>query len=254
MPATARLLQKLCSAANSELHQGKGGVLSQIVTSCIPGTVQQQQSSCNQLDDWAHSSRRFQHFLSREEQELLQSAAQYSSRNTALELSASSSNRSNSRGDLSEASRPVSSHPISASCDVPADHVLHDLYRNRQKHMETTGSNTALYKLPSRIDAGSVTADEFARKCSAEDHVLSRFYEEGVHGGLGRRFRRKVPLFQVGVVAIGALHRVSCKAGLHNHRRCGSWVVAGVQVVAQRQVPLLHVAVELCRETMTGCV
>lgn len=199
MPATARLLQKFCSAANSDLHQGKGGVLSQIVTKCLPATVQQQQSSCGQqltqLGDWAHSSRRFQHFLSREEQALLRSAAQFSSKSSASGLPGSSSGSSSSRGDLSD---PSSSHPISPSCDVPADHVLHELYRNRQKHMETTGSNTALYKMPSRIDAGTVTADEFARKCSAEDHVLSRFYEEGVHGGLGRRFRRKVPLFQVG--------------------------------------------------------
>jgi hypothetical protein len=27
--------------------------------------------------------------------------------------------------------------------------------------------------------------------------VLSTFYQEGMHGGLGRKFRRKVPLFQV---------------------------------------------------------
>jgi hypothetical protein len=27
--------------------------------------------------------------------------------------------------------------------------------------------------------------------------VLTSFYQEGMHGGLGRRFRRKIPLFDV---------------------------------------------------------
>lgn len=199
MPAT-RLLQKLCSAANTELHQGKGGVLSQLVTKCFPSNVQQQSSGVQQLyesGDWAHSNKRHQHFLSKEEQDLLRSAAHFTSSSSSYDdpSHTSTSSSSSSPGGPTAGSR----RPITPSCDVPPDHLLHELYRNRQQPIVTTGSNTALYKLPSRIENGSVTAEEFQRSCSSEDHVLSRFYEEGVHGGLGRRFRRKVPLFQVGV-------------------------------------------------------
>lgn len=187
------------------------------MTRCIP--VQQQQCSAGRLhlspsgDGAHHSSRRQQSSflgLSKQEQELLRSASAQSSSSHAADSSlpgsSSTSSTSSSRrissspspSSSSSSSGPSNSQTISASCDVPRDHVLHELYHARQQTIETSGSNTALYKLPSRISAGSVSAEEFARSCSAEDHVLSRFYEEGVHGGLGRRFRRKVPLFQVG--------------------------------------------------------
>eukprot|EP00775_Hariotina_reticulata_P005093 gene5093-5334_t len=40
---------------------------------------------------------------------------------------------------------------------------------------------------------GSCSPDDFKQ----EGQVLSSFYQEGIHGGLGLRFRRKVPMFQV---------------------------------------------------------
>jgi hypothetical protein len=252
----SRLLQQFWTAAaasSSELQQG--GVLSQIVTRCIP--VQQQQCSATGMllspaGDGAHRSSRRQQSsflgLSKEEQELLRTAAsQFSSSHAADSTSSTSSSRrissspgsqgssSNSSSNDSASASSSSSQTISASCDVPREHVLHELYHARQQTIETSGSNTALYKLPSRISDGSVSPDEFARSCSAEDHVLSRFYEEGVHGGLGRRFRRKVPLFQVcwdrGVV--------SCDKG------CGAvGVVAGGSRGLQAAVGIEHTAAQ----------
>jgi hypothetical protein len=52
----------------------------------------------------------------------------------------------------------------------------------------------ARWKIPSgHISGGSMRPDEFREP----GQVLSTFYQEGMHGGLGRKFRRKVPLFQV---------------------------------------------------------
>jgi hypothetical protein len=39
--------------------------------------------------------------------------------------------------------------------------------------------------------------------CAAAAAVVCDYAEEGVHGGLGRRFRRKVPLFQVRSCSFG---------------------------------------------------
>lgn len=187
MPQARILLSKLSLAASCELQQGKGSLLSQIVAKCLPSSPQQQQqcssTSLQLATAWcAHgSSRRAKHSLSQAEEELLRSAAHYSS-------SSSSGGASGSHAGSS-----AGSSQITPSCDVPREHPLHDLYRTRRQHVETAGSNTALYKLPSRISSGTITPEEFLN----EEHVLSRFYEEGVHGGLGRRFRRKVPLFQV---------------------------------------------------------
>lgn len=176
--------------------------MSQIVSKCYPSSSRvQQQPQCSVLHqltrgplsdtDWAHS-RRFQHSLSTEEQDLLRHAARFSSSSSALNPAASSSHTSSGSGSTGSAA--AGGGPgISPSCDVPPEHVLHELYRNRERPLETTGSNVSLYKVPTRISDGTISFEDFQQ----EDHVLSRFYEEGVHGGLGRRFRRKVPLFQV---------------------------------------------------------
>lgn len=186
-PMRLLLLQKL-RAANTEvqwLNPGCSGALSQLITNCIPSGKQHRE--CSLPDLWSKAARqqvnlRHNSTLSKAEWEFLRTGATYSSGPTS-----SSSEGSSGRGAAK------SSAAISASCDVPPNHPLHDLYRSRQQYTETTGSNTALYKLPSRISTGTIPPEEFHH----EDHVLSRFYEEGVHGGLGRRFRRKVPLFQV---------------------------------------------------------
>jgi hypothetical protein len=206
MPTTRLLLQKLSTAVqNTELCPGYGGVLSQVVTTYFPARQKQQQQHQGSSIAWHRgvTGAQQQHFhtsISREERELLRSAAARLSSSTGSSSSGASitscaaagSSSSSSSGGSPSASQSGTA-PISASCDVPRDHVLHDLYRSRQQPLETSGSNTALYKLPSKISAGSVPPDEFQQ----DEHVLSRFYEEGVHGGLGRRFRRKVPLFQV---------------------------------------------------------
>jgi hypothetical protein len=119
----------------------------------------------------------------------------------------------NAAGDTSSSS---SSSPgsISASCDVPPGHVLRE-HRSRLAQAaddaadaawssssaaagssSSSSSSSERSFLPASLGgmpSGTVGADEFYE----DDQVLSRFYEEGVHGGLGRRFRRKVPLFQV---------------------------------------------------------
>jgi len=183
------LLQKL-RAANTEvqwLQPGCNGALSQLITNCIPSGKQHKECSLLELWSTARQQVNLRHnsSLSKAEWEFLRTGASYSSGPTN---STSSSSEGSSRLGAAK-----SSAAISASCDVPPDHPLHDLYRSRQQYTETTGSNTALYKLPSRISTGTIPSEEFHH----EDHILSRFYEEGVHGGLGRRFRRKVPLFQV---------------------------------------------------------
>lgn len=192
------LLLKKFAAANTEFHPGYGGVLSQLVSNFLPSR-QQRRQQCRSLGDQQsllvvpqaapslHNRQQAYHSLSRAEQEFLISRS--------LSSHSSSSGGARPPGDAgsSGSSSSSASVSVSPSCDVPTGHALHDMHRSRRQLPETAGSNTALYKLPARIGAGTVTPDEF----HDEEHVLSRFYEEGVHGGLGRRFRRKVPLFQV---------------------------------------------------------
>jgi hypothetical protein len=49
---------------------------------------------------------------------------------------------------------------------------------------------------PPLLAGGSCSPEDFKQ----EGQVLSSFYQEGIHGGLGLRFRRKVPMFQVRMV------------------------------------------------------
>jgi hypothetical protein len=175
MPTTAAkvLGRKLYSAASSELQQGKGSLLSQIVSKYLPGYNHQQQQ-CSSVTQLATAgctlSRRSKHFLSPEEDDFLRSAATH---NLFSSSSGSNSPSSSGRGaDSTGGAAARDSSHISPSCDVPGDHKLHELYRARRQHVETAGSNTSLYKLPSRITSGTISPEEFQK----EEHVLSRFY------------------------------------------------------------------------------
>lgn len=191
------LLQKLCSAVHHEIG-GHSGALSHIAN----GWHCKQQhrsagsrSSSSELRDWAIASG-----LSAYEQLPADSSNHwqpYSSDST------SSSSNAQPRGAM-QPRQPG----ISASCDVAPDHGLH---RKRMQYAtseggaafssstgsgSSTGSYHSPFKLPPQIQEGTVgtiSPDEFIEM----EQVLSCFYEEGLHGGLGRRFRRKVPLFQV---------------------------------------------------------
>jgi hypothetical protein len=131
---------------------------------------------------------------------------------------AGASSNAQARGSASAGSSSSGSSggSITASCDVPPGHVLHTFDRARNRALAAGGSHdggsgsgggssgggsaggdggwhAASFGLPSRIESGTLPPDDFYEG----DQVLSTFYEEGTHGGLGRRFRRKVPLFQV---------------------------------------------------------
>ncbi|KAF8068278.1 SULP1 [Scenedesmus sp. PABB004] len=111
---------------------------------------------------------------------------------------------------------------ISLSCDVPPDHPLNQRAQPAERGASALPSPppppppppppSLLWPSSDKLQGGTLTPEEFTEP----GHVLTQFYTEGMHGGLGRKFRRKVVEFHANGTAVEEYRpRTPQQLGLH---------------------------------------